>query len=191
MSRDAIVSFDDEPLILVDAQDGVLGYDTKVNCHEGEGILHRAFSVFLFNDEGKLLLQQRSRQKPLWPLVWSNSCCSHPRRNEESPDAARRRTREELGLTSELQFLFKFTYRAAFGDVGTEHELCSVFVGKAEGEIQVNANEINCWKFVSVEELESEMTLHPDQYSPWLKLEWAKMRSEHWPAIQRIWASRG
>ena len=93
-----VVSFDNEKLILVDKYDNVLGYKSKAECHEGEGILHRAFSIFIFNDKNQLLLQKRSAKKLLWPLYWSNSCCSHPRKGENYETATHRRLKEELGL---------------------------------------------------------------------------------------------
>src|SRR5947207_3387152 len=108
----SIVSFEDEPLILVDGNDQELGFATKAACHDGVGLLHRAFSVFLFNPAGELLLQQRSAQKRLWPLYWANSCCSHPRRGESLPAAVERRTREELALATPLAFVYKFVYQA-------------------------------------------------------------------------------
>ena len=128
-----IVSFDDEPLMLVDPSDNVIGFEEKLNAHKGDGKLHRAFSIFLFNDLGEVLLQRRSELKPLWPGYWSNTCCSHPRRGETLEEATRRRLREELDLSAKLTFLFKFEYQAQFENVGSEHELCSVFVGHVDG----------------------------------------------------------
>src|SRR6185503_4772968 len=107
-----VVSFDDEPLVLVNDADEEIGFASKGQCHDGEGLLHRAFSVFLFSPEGEVLLQQRSSQKRLWPGAWSNACCSHPRRGEALDDAMRRRLREELSVEAEVRFLFKFRYSA-------------------------------------------------------------------------------
>ena len=126
MTSHPIVSFDDEPLILVDADDAVVGHADKARCHDGAGLLHRAFSVFLFDAHGALLTQQRSANKRLWPGYWSNSCCSHPRRGESLEQAALRRTAEELGLQVTLQRVYKFTYQAGFGSLGCEHEMCTV-----------------------------------------------------------------
>ena len=100
-----VVSFDDEKLILVDKDDNVLGYKDKLSCHEGDGILHRAFSIFIFNKKKQLLLQKRSDQKLLWPLFWSNSCCSHPRQGEDYETAIHRRLKEELNIDTELKNL--------------------------------------------------------------------------------------
>ena len=107
-----------DTLILVDENDKETGSCEKVDCHVGQGKLHRAFSVFLFNPEGKILLQQRSQNKMLWGGYWANSCCSHPRHGENTDDAAIRRIQEELGVNCELQYLYKFVYHAEFGEIG-------------------------------------------------------------------------
>jgi isopentenyl-diphosphate delta-isomerase len=184
----SIVSFDSDELIVVDAQDQVLGYQSKTLCHDGEGILHRAFSVFLFNDQGQVLMQQRSAQKRLWPMVWSNSCCSHPRRNESMLEAACRRTEEELAITmsNPLLYLFKFTYQARYAEAGSEHELCSVFVGSIDCDrINPNETEVNDWGFFDVETLDQQIGAEPEKFTPWMKLEWQRLRNEFWPQIKR------
>jgi isopentenyl-diphosphate delta-isomerase len=186
MTTSPIVSFDDEPLILVDADDNEIGYRSKAECHNGEGLLHRAFSVFLFNPEGELLLQQRSADKRLWPLYWANSCCSHPRRGEATEAAARRRTREELSLTASLRYLFKFTYQVPFDTAGAEHELCWVFAGRAAGTPRVNANEIAATRFIAAEALDREIEAHPEIYTPWLRIEWPRLRAEHWSHVEAL-----
>ncbi len=168
-----------EPLILVDGQDREIGYSSKEECHRGAGILHRAFSIFLFNREGQLLLQQRSGEKPLWPLYWSNSCCSHPRRGEPVEVAARRRVREELNLSCQPAFLYKFEYRAEFDDIGTEHELCWVYAAWIDGMPVANAGEVADWRFVSPAALTADIAAAPERYTPWLKLEWAEITARH------------
>ena len=105
-------------LILVDENDRVVGHLSKGLSHDGEGALHRAFSLFVFNREGEFLLQQRSAGKRLWSLFWSNSCCSHPREGETMDEAVRRRLLQELRLESNLQFLYKFQYQASYKDIG-------------------------------------------------------------------------
>lgn len=182
----AVVSFDEEPLILVDEEDNVLGYESKEACHRGEGLLHRAFSVFLIDGRGRLLIQQRSAGKRLWPLYWSNSCCSHPRRGEEQAEAARRRVGEELGVHAPLFFLYQFRYRAAFGDAGAEHELCSVFAGRCDGVVRPNPNEIERFELVEPDALDRELAERPDRYTPWLRLEWPQLRSAHWPEVEAL-----
>ena len=174
----AVVSSDDETLILVDSDDREIGHLSKGACHDGAGRLHRAFSVFLFNAAGELLLQQRSAGKRLWPLVWSNSCCSHPRRGEDVLDAARRRVAEELGIDCEVEFLYKFEYNAAFGDAGAEHELCWVLAGQHDGDPQPNPNELAAWRWLTPAGLNAELNDDPDGFTPWLRLEWRRLRAD-------------
>lgn len=184
--REKIVSFDDEKLILVDIDDNVLGYEDKLACHLGDGKLHRAFSIFIFNSGRELLLQQRSAEKMLWPLIWSNSCCSHPRKGEEYDHATHRRLKEELGIDTELIYLFKFKYQVAYKDVGSEHELCSVFIGKSDDPIEVNPTEIAEWHYISIDELNNDMKTHPDKYSPWFKIEWQRIREEFMEEVEEL-----
>jgi isopentenyl-diphosphate Delta-isomerase len=165
-------------LILVDSDDHDLGFMSKEECHRGRGILHRAFSVFLMSDAGDVLLQQRSAQKPLWPLYWSNTCCSHPRRGESVDEAAPRRVREELGLTCTIRYVYKFEYQAPFHDVGSEHELCYVYLGRLSGEPNVNPDEIAATRFVKPQALTREIAEHPERFTPWMKMEWERIRSE-------------
>jgi isopentenyl-diphosphate delta-isomerase len=178
-STDAIVSFDSENLILVNEQDQEIGYQDKLHCHDGDGILHRAFSLFIFNALGELLLQQRSANKRLWPLYWSNSCCSHPRRGETMQTAVNRRLQQELGFQTELQYLYKFKYQVPYKDIGSEHELCSVFIGQSSSPVQPNENEIADFRFISCSALEQEMQLFPDKFTPWFKMEWEHMKKQH------------
>jgi len=181
-----IVSFNDEPLIVVDAQDNVLKHLDKSVCHQGDGILHRAFSVFIFNTEGKLLIQQRSAQKPLWPEFWANSCCSHPRRGETLEFAVERRLQEELGIMVDVTFLYQFTYHAKYLDVGSERELCSVFVGKSDQVVQANPHEVKAWQFISPTELDHALVKEPNRFTPWLKMEWQSIRTQYWEQIERL-----
>ncbi len=184
--KDSIVSFDSEPLILVDAQDREIGYQDKLTCHTGEGILHRAFSIFIFNSAGEMLLQQRSTSKRLWPMYWSNSCCSHPRRGESMDGAVVRRLEQELGFCASLQYLYKFIYQVPYLDLGAEHELCSVFVGQSEEPIQANENEIASWRYISGLELEREMQQMPEQFTPWFKLEWQRLKTDYRDVLQTL-----
>lgn len=181
-----IVSFDEEPLILVDSIDNIVGYRSKRDCHQNPGILHRAFSVFVFNCQNELLVQQRSSQKPLWPLYWSNSCCSHPRRGEQGRDSVKRRLREELSVECEPEFLYKFCYRAEYDDVGAEHELCSVYIARWDGPVTVNDNEVAGWLYVSAEIMERELAENSQAYTPWLKLEWPRIRNEFWARVESL-----
>lgn len=174
-----IVSSDAEELILVDANDNEAGFLSKAAAHDGDGILHRAFSLFLFNEDGELLLQRRAESKRLWPGFWSNSCCSHPRRGETMDVATRRRLRDELNVAAELQFVYKFSYQAGFGDEGSEHELCHVFLGRIDGPVHANDHEIAALRFVAAGALEDELEQHPDRFTPWFKLEWQTLREKY------------
>lgn len=177
----------EELLILVNEHDQILGYDSKETCHVGEGKLHRAFSLFLFNDRGQLLLQKRSAQKALWPLFWSNSVCSHPRQGEGYEEAILRRVKEELGFETSLQYLFKFPYQAAFKSVGSENELCSVYIGKINGQtIQADPDEIAEWKYIDIEELNNDLVHHSEQYTPWFKIEWARIQKRYYLEIKNL-----
>jgi isopentenyl-diphosphate delta-isomerase len=171
-----IVSSEDEMLVLVDESDRVVGHLSKGACHDGEGVLHRAFSIFIFNPGGELLLQQRSSDKRLWPLYWSNSCCSHPRQGETMDEAVTRRLHQELGLSTELSFLFKFQYQASFEDIGSENEICWVYAGVTEDEALPNPSEIADHRWVTVEQLDDELRATPDAFTPWFKMEWPRVR---------------
>ncbi|WP_295539653.1 isopentenyl-diphosphate Delta-isomerase [uncultured Thiohalocapsa sp.] len=188
MSKHKTVSFDHEPLILVDGEDNVTGYETKANAHLGDGLLHRAFSIFLFTEQDEVLLQQRSGEKPLWPLYWSNSCCSHPRRGESYEQAVHRRLREELAVDADLEFLYRFQYQAAFRDAGAEHELCSVFVGKVPSSVRIDVNpsEIAAWQWLPCVDVDRLTQQHPDRVTPWFVMEWRRLRTEFWPAIHGL-----
>lgn len=175
-----IVSFDNEPLMLVDSDDVVIGFEEKAAAHRGKGILHRAFSIFLFNDQGEVLLQQRSALKPLWPGYWSNTCCSHPRRGESLTQATKRRLKEELNLESKLTFLFKFQYHAVFHDIGSEHELCSVFVGSVAGRPlpDFNPTEIADTAWVSIATVDNWLSDDTIETTPWFAMEWQRIKAD-------------
>ena len=174
-----VVSSESEELILVDTQDNEIGYRSKADCHDGGGILHRAFSLFLFDADGKLLLQQRSAEKRLWPGFWSNSCCSHPRRGESMQVATMRRLSDELNITAEVEFVYHFCYQADFGAAGSENELCHVFLGRAEGEVVPNDSEIESVRYISADDLDRELAEDPDRFTPWFKSEWTMLRGEY------------
>lgn len=180
-NQGATASFaaDRDSLILVDEADHGVGHLSKVLCHEGRGILHRAFSLLIFNGNGELLLQQRSASKRLWPSYWSNSCCSHPRRAETMEAAIQRRLYEELGLRCPLRFLFKFQYQAQFDETGAENELCSVFIGRSSAPVKINHDEILAWRWVSPEALTREMAAGAGNFTPWFILEWDRIWRDH------------
>ncbi len=185
-TNDHIVSYDNESLILVDSQDECIGYLDKAACHDNQGLLHRAFSLFLFNEKGEVLLQQRVANKRLWPLFWSNSCCSHPRQNESMQQAVSRRVWEELGVQSEMVYLYKFEYQATFQDQGSEHELCYVYIGRTETKPNINSHEINAWKWVSLQKLDQLLDGDPDSFTPWLKLEWQELKHRYSETIKSL-----
>ena len=181
-----IVSFESERLILVDSQDTILGYKSKAECHDGDGILHRAFSLFIFNDKDEVIMQKRAADKRLWPLIWSNSCCSHPREGESYDLATHRRLKEELGLEAELHFLYKFQYQARWKDVGSENELCSVYIGRSDNQPNINPTEIAAWHWISREELNTDLAKNPQTYSPWFKMEWKQIQEVYWDKVESL-----
>jgi isopentenyl-diphosphate Delta-isomerase len=176
----ADVAADSEPLILVDETDREVGHLSKAQCHQGRGVLHRAFSLLIFNGAGEWLLQQRAPSKRLWPLYWSNSCCSHPRRAETLEAAIHRRLYEELGVRCPLHFLFKFQYQAQFDTAAAEHELCSVFIGRCTDPVTINRNEIVAWRWSTPEALQAEMTgPGAESFTPWFVLECERIWRDH------------
>ncbi len=180
-----IVSSESEELILVDTMDRVVGHLSKAECHDGDGRLHRAFSVFLFNDAGELLLQQRGLDKRLWPGYWSNSCCSHPRSGESLDVATERRLQDELNFSTPLEHVYFFCYQAPFGKAGSENELCHVYLGRVEESLRPNDSEIAAVRFVSAAELEKEFAARPGEFTPWFRQEWATLLDQHREALAR------
>jgi isopentenyl-diphosphate Delta-isomerase len=173
-----------EALILVDEEDKGVGFLDKTACHQGRGILHRAFSLLIFNDDGDLLIQQRSPAKRLWPLYWSNSCCSHPRSTETLEIATKRRLSEELGIDCPLLYLYKFQYQAQFDATGAENELCSVYVGATSEDPVINTAEINDWRWVSPQSLQDELATQGGRtFTPWFMLEWTRIWRDHRSAV--------
>lgn len=190
----AITTPDKPYVVLVDREGKVLGTEEKIAAHE-KGILHKAFSIFIFNSEGQMLLQQRAFSKYHFGGIWSNSCCSHQRLNETDEAAAHRRLQEELGFDTELKAVFSFIYRAQ--DEVTqliEHELDTVFVGIYDGDVnQFNTNEVNAVKWYSLTELFQELEFEPEKFSFWFKtalLEMTNREILNLPAIENILASK-
>lgn len=174
-----IVSSESEPLILVDSNDREIGHLSKARCHDGAGVLHRAFSLFLFNDRGELLLQQRAEGKRLWPGYWSNSCCSHPRRGESMETATRRRLSDELNIEAELEHIYWFCYAAEFDETGSENELCHVYLGRLDGRMQPNDSEISATRFVAAGDVTTELENNPERYTPWFLQEWRALTDQY------------
>lgn len=156
-------------VVLVNERDVETGFMPKMEAHE-KGLLHRAFSVFVFNSKGELLLQQRASTKYHSPALWSNTCCSHPYPGEEVHDAARRRLREEMGFTCSLHKVFDFVYKAQVDRGLTEHEFDHVFFGTTNTYPKINQEEVRDWKYVSLESLEQDIKKFPQDYTEWLKI---------------------
>ena len=178
-TRTEIVSDEAELLILVDSEDQSIGELDKASCHNGEGKLHRAFSLFVLNSKGQILLQKRAKNKRLWGGYWSNSCCSHPRVGESMVDAVVRRSEQELGLAVDAKFVYKFEYSAKFGEAGSERELCSIYVAQTSDEPVFNTEEISACRWVSPAKLAKALVDNADHYTPWLKMEWDTLRRDH------------
>ncbi len=167
-----------EQLILVDADDRELGVGEKLQVHLA-GTLHRAFSVFVFDRRGRLLMQKRAAGKYHSGGLWSNTACGHPRPGETTREAARRRLREEMGFDCELREAFEFLYRAELDGALVEHEYDHVFFGTHEGEPAPDPAEVEDWRWLSVDELRRGLRVEPDRYSYWLRL---AIEGDHWRA---------
>ena len=162
-----------EHLLVVNENDEIVRLDTRENCHSGNGILHRAITIFIFNDKNEILLTKRSNLKKLWPEFWDTSCSTHVRQNETYEQAGERRLSDELGFSCELKFLFKFQYQANFQNIGSENEICALLTGNYTGNVNPNRDEISEHKWISPEELKGEIN-NQNNYSPWLKIAFEK-----------------
>ena len=158
-----------EEIILVDEQDNAIGTMEKMEAHR-KGVLHRAFSVVLFNSNGELLLQKRANNKYHSGGQWTNTCCSHPIPGETISDAAQRRLRHEMGINLKPEFAFKFIYRTPLDKSLIEHELDHVFIGTFDGTPVINKDEVSEWKFMSLSELKNDMERSPEIYTVWFRL---------------------
>jgi len=176
-------------LILVDENDIIIGYSSRDACHRGDGVLHRAYSIFIFNSQKELLIQQRSLNKELWPLFWSNSCCSHPRKYENYSQSAHRRLTEETGLVSNLLYLYKFIYQANYKNLGSENEMCAIFIGKSDASVIADNSEINDFKWVSLDYLREDIKLNSHLYTPWFLLEFEQLDSKYRSSIENLFIS--
>ncbi len=166
-----------EQVVLVNERDEELGLMEKMEAHE-KALLHRAFSVFVFNQSGELLLQQRAIDKYHSGGLWTNTCCSHPRPNESVSDAASRRLREEMGFEVPLEKVFDFIYQAIFDNGLAEHEFDHVFVGYYDGPIQVNPAEVNDYVYRSMDNIQQSLELHDGLFTAWFEIIFPKMM--HW-----------
>lgn len=159
----------EENVILVNTNDEPVGLMPKMEAHE-KAVLHRAFSVFIMNNKGETMLQQRAKDKYHSPLLWTNTCCSHQRDGETNIEAGKRRLMEEMGFETELKELFSFIYKAAFDNGLTEHELDHVMMGTYTGEPTINPAEVENWKWMHPKAIKEDMAQNPDTYTAWFKI---------------------
>ena len=158
-----------EEIILVDENDEEVGTMEKMEAHQ-KALLHRAFSVFIFNSKNEMLLQQRAIKKYHSGGLWTNACCSHPKPGESTKKGAIRRLLEELGFTAELKKVFHFTYKHSFDNGLTEFEFDHVFIGRYDGEILPDKEEVSDYCFMSLDEIESSLRSHPQKFTPWFHI---------------------
>lgn len=166
------------PILLVDSQDNEIGYDDKMKVHR-EGLLHRAFSVFVLNHNDELLLQRRAMEKYHSPGLWTNTCCSHAYESETLVQSAHRRLKEEMGFDCDLKEIFTFTYRVEFDNNLIEHEIDHVFVGRFNGIPTPHPAEVCEWKYMPLEELEKDLESNTGNYTFWLKVAFQKFRESY------------
>ncbi len=156
-------------VILVNTKDEEIGKEEKLKAHL-EGKLHRAFSIFIINNKGEMLLHQRASNKYHSPDLWTNACCSHPAPREKLEKAIPRRLQEELNIIAEgLKPLFSFTYKVTFGNGLTEHEYDHIWLGKYNKELKPNLLEVKDWGYFSIEEIRKGISQFPDRYTFWFK----------------------
>jgi len=168
----------EEVVVLVNTKDEIIGTMEKLEAHE-KGVLHQAISILVFNKKGELLLQQRAKKKYHWANIWSNTVCTHPRVNETHQESADRRLVEELGFSTELKEIFSFIYKAVDEGSGLiEHEYDHVFIGKYEGEIPFNEDEVQAVEWISIENLLKDVEEKPEKYSFWFKIILKEMQSK-------------
>ncbi len=158
-----------EHVILVDEQDRAIGTMEKLEAHQ-KGLLHRAFSILIYNSKGEMLIQKRADTKYHSGGLWTNACCSHPLPDEKMEDATRRRLKFEMGIDIPSQYAYKFVYRVALDKSLVEHEVDHVYTAVFDGIPNVNPDEVEDWKYVNVSSLKEDITKHPERYTHWFKL---------------------
>ena len=166
----------EEQVILVNEKDEKIGLMAKMEAHE-KALLHRAFSIFIFNDKNELMLQQRAAHKYHSPLLWTNTCCSHQRDGESNIEAGKRRLQEEMGFVCEIEEKTSFIYKAPFDNGLTEHELDHVMVGHFNESPVINIDEVESFKWMTLEEVKNDMKLKPEIYTEWFKIIFEKYYS--------------
>lgn len=160
-------------VILVDENDNPVGVMPKLQAHE-QGALHRAFSVFIFNSNGELLLQKRADGKYHSPGLWTNTCCSHPAPGQDIAEAARDRLRFEMGIRAELKYILKFRYESAFDNRLTEHEIDHIFIGTSDDPPLIHLEEVSAFKYMSLADITDDMALSPEKYTSWFRIIWQR-----------------
>lgn len=163
----------EEKVILVNEKDEQIGLMPKMEAHE-KALLHRAFSVFVFNAENELMIQQRALEKYHSPGLWTNTCCSHQREGESNVAAGKRRLQEEMGFSTDLKDTISFIYKAPFDNGLTEHEFDHILIGEYNEEPQINPEEVADWKWISLQDLKKDMAENPKNYTEWFKIIFAK-----------------
>jgi isopentenyl-diphosphate delta-isomerase len=159
----------EEHVILVNEKDQEIGLMPKLEAHQ-KAVLHRAFSVFIFNSENELMLQKRASNKYHSPNLWTNTCCSHQRSGESNIQAGTRRLYEEMGFTTTLNEITSFIYKAPFDNGLTEHELDHIMVGYYNEDPVINSDEVEDWKWMKIEDVKNDISLNPDLYTAWFKI---------------------
>ena len=159
----------EEKVILVDENDKPIGLMNKMEAHE-KALLHRAFSVFIFNEKGELMLQQRAASKYHSPLLWTNTCCSHQRDGESNVEAGRRRLQEEMGFVTDIKEVFSFIYKAPFDNGLTEHELDHVMIGRFDDAPNLNKEEVEAYKWMTLKDVKQDIEENPANYTAWFKI---------------------
>ena len=172
---------EEEKVILVDEHDDMVGIMDKMEAHR-QGLLHRAFSIFIFNSKGEMLLQQRAMSKYHSAGLWTNACCSHPMPGEKTEDAAQRRLMEELGFETSIEKIFDFTYKADFHNGLTEHEFDHVFAGEYEGDMDLNPEEVSEVTYMEISSIKVELQTKPQKFTAWFHIAF--------PKIEEWWSSR-
>lgn len=160
---------EEEKVILVNEKDEQIGLMPKMEAHE-KALLHRAFSVFVFNKDGELMIQQRAKGKYHSPGLWTNTCCSHQREGESNIEAGKRRLQEEMGFSTELKDTISFIYKAPFDNGLTEHEFDHILVGYYDGNPVLNPEEVHDWRWMPLEDLKNDMEHNPKLYTEWFKI---------------------
>jgi isopentenyl-diphosphate delta-isomerase len=166
----------EDSVVLVNEHDQEIGTMEKMEAHR-KALLHRAFSVFIFNDRGEMLLQRRAMKKYHSGGLWTNACCSHPRPGEQTGDAAKRRLREELGFVTTLKPAFSFTYKAPFDNGLTEHEFDHVLTGRYNGGIKPNPDEVDDYCYKTMDEIRGDLANHPHKYTAWFLIAFPRLES--------------